>query len=147
MVLILSFCFPIALIKFGTISVNKNVPENTRIVPNQWPSVNGLLKYTIESINEKNLRKVMTNVTVNDEHSVVKTYTELIHIYWVNIFPIKYKINIGNPIFIAGNSKFSLDIAISACSIIFLEYNRNPGKDSKCWKYNTISISINNRYW
>lgn len=65
----------------GITSANNKVPVKTRIVPNQCIKVNGFLKYTIDRINDMNFLKVMTKVTVRDEHSVVKTYTELIHMY------------------------------------------------------------------
>lgn len=37
----------------------------------------------MENSNETNFRRVTTNVTVNDEHSVVKTNTEPMHMYCV----------------------------------------------------------------
>lgn len=57
------------------------VPTNTKSVPIQWYNVNGFLKYNILNNKLANFRNVITSVTVNDEHSVVKKYTELIHKY------------------------------------------------------------------
>jgi hypothetical protein len=48
------------------------VPINTKRVPIQWYKVNGLLKYNILNNKLANFRNVITSVTVNDEHSVVK---------------------------------------------------------------------------
>ena len=69
----LLFC----LIKLG-ISEKRAVPPKTMAVPNQWKMVNGFWKYHILKSSEMNLRRVTTKVTVNEEHSVVKTNTALI---------------------------------------------------------------------
>ena len=45
--------------------------------------VNGFLKYIIDTRREINFRKVITRVTVNDEHSVVKVKTDLAQAYCV----------------------------------------------------------------
>lgn len=49
------------------------VPPKTKNVPNQWASVKGLSKYTILKTKDKNFLRVITNVTVREEHSVVNT--------------------------------------------------------------------------
>lgn len=61
--------------------MNITVPINTKRVPIQWYKVKGFLKYKILNSKLANFRNVMTRVTVNDEHSVVKKYTELMHTY------------------------------------------------------------------
>lgn len=66
---------------FGNNSVNITVPRKTKIVPIQWYSVKGFLKYIIEKIRDKNFRNVMTKVTVSDVHSAVNVKTELMHTY------------------------------------------------------------------
>lgn len=43
----------------------------------------------MENSNDINLRSVTTSVTVNDVHSVVRTNTELMHMYCVIQFAIK----------------------------------------------------------
>lgn len=52
--------------------------------------VNGFLKYAIETSNDRNLRNVITSVTVSDEHSVVNVKTDLAHTYCVAATMIKY---------------------------------------------------------
>ncbi len=55
--------------------VNKNVPKNTKKVPIQCQNVNLFPKYTIDISKLTNFLSVVTSVTVNDVHSVVKTNT------------------------------------------------------------------------
>lgn len=59
-------------------SEKRAVPPKTIAVPNQWKMVNGFWKYQILNNNDINLRSVTTKVTVNEEHSVVRTNTALI---------------------------------------------------------------------
>lgn len=70
-----------ASLTLDIVSVKTRVPPKTRKVPIQWYTVNGLLKYTIEKISDTNFRNVTTRVTVNEAHSVVRTNTDLMHIY------------------------------------------------------------------
>nr|CAG4641028.1 EOG090X09MN [Eulimnadia texana] len=46
------------------------VPRKTMVVPIQWYTVNGLLKYQMLKRSERNFRRVTTSVTVSEEHSV-----------------------------------------------------------------------------
>lgn len=42
----------------------------------------------MENKSDTNLRNVTTSVTVSEEHSEVKTYTEHMHMYWLSTSPI-----------------------------------------------------------
>lgn len=110
---------PSDLRTFGITSVNTIVPTNTNNVPSQWYGVNGLLKYTIENSNDTNLRNVTTSVTVSDEHSVVSTYTELMHTYWVTTLPIMYSHWLGTASPISGTAIGTLAEAICKCCQMF----------------------------
>lgn len=81
-----------------------------------------------------NLRKVKTRVQVNDEHSVVRTNTELAHKYCVKQFAIKKIHKIGIDVPMNGMPTGSLAFAIVICSEMLLYIKRNPGNGSKCWK-------------
>ena len=67
--------------------MNKNVPRNTKKVPIQCQNVNSFPKYTIDISKLTNFLRVVTSVTVNDVHSVVKTKTLEIQTY---LFKLKF---------------------------------------------------------
>ena len=67
-------------------SEKRTMPPNTRPVPTQCSGVKGFWKYQMEKRREQNFLKVNTRVTVSDAHSVVKTKTALMQMYWVNVF-------------------------------------------------------------
>lgn len=71
----------------------------------------------------------MTNVTVNEAHSVVKIYTLLIQMYCVKTFSNRKANNIGIPKLITGILIISLLKAIFVCSTKLEEYKKNPGRE------------------
>lgn len=87
------------------------------MVPNQCAKVNGFWKYIIENNREKNFLRVITKVTVNEAHSVVKIYTLLMHIYCVMTLRIKKAHSMGIPRFKKGILLISLFVASLECSI------------------------------
>lgn len=93
--------------------------------------VKGLWKYTIENSNDTNLRNVTTSVTVNDEHSVVNTNTEPMHMYWVRQLASSQTQAIG--ITMPGTMvEGSVADAILMCSQMLLYSNKKPGNGNRC---------------
>lgn len=68
----------------------------------------------MEKRSDKNFLNVRTKVTVKELHSVVNTYTELIHTNCVITLKIKYNTKTGTANPIKGTSYDSLFAAITA---------------------------------
>uniref|UniRef100_A0A8W7Q278 Uncharacterized protein n=1 Tax=Anopheles coluzzii TaxID=1518534 RepID=A0A8W7Q278_ANOCL len=127
---------------FPTTSVKMIVPTNTSIVPIQCCTVNGLLKYTIENSSDTNLRSVTTSVTVSEEHSVVSTYTELMHTYCVSTLPSRYSQVMGRDTPRAGIACSGLALASCTCSQMLPASSAKKGSGSRPIRADTNSASV-----